>query len=164
MQLIDDPLVVEMTINIPSPYKEADAIRFLNMAVEGRENSTAYVFAIRLSDGGTFMGGIGLHISPRFGHAELGYWLGAPYRRKGYITEAIGTMIDAGFSNTDVARIHAVPWVHNAASAKALLATGMKFEAALEDYAIKDGKAQSANLYRILRTDWDARRTQDVDK
>ena len=28
-----------------------------------------------------FMGAIGLHLSEKYGHAEIGYWMGASYRR-----------------------------------------------------------------------------------
>ncbi|WP_420460694.1 GNAT family N-acetyltransferase [Neolewinella sp.] len=111
------------------------------------------------------MGAVGLHLIEKYGHAELGYWLGKPYRRRGYISEAVGALITAGFEHLpDLARIQAIHKLDNDASGGALLANGLTREATLDDYVIKDGMSQTVVSYRILRREWAAGRTQDADK
>lgn len=164
IKLANDPLIAEWTLSVPSPYTETDAIYFLNMAHEKWRNEEGYIFAIRTLADPTLMGCIGLHRDLKYGTAELGYWMGAPYRRRGYISEAVGAVVDFGFTHTDVPRIYAMHIIGNEASGKALLANGLLREAQLDDHSVKNGVAQTAIQYRILRREWEQRRTQDKDK
>ena len=161
--LANDPLIAEMTLSVPSPYTEAAAVAFLHMAQRGREEATAFIFAIRLSEDGELMGCIGLHLDPKYGHAEIGYWMGAPYRRQGYISEAVAVMVDFGFQYTEVVRIQAIHKLGNVSSGKALLHGGMQREAQLDSYVIKNGAPQTVIQYRILRGEWTAKRPPSGD-
>ena len=152
--LANDPLIARMTLSVPSPYGQADAIFFLNMAQQGRLAENAFIYAIRSPGDRALMGAIGLHISGKYGHAELGYWMGEPYRRRGYVSEAVGAMVDAAFTHTRVVRIQAMHKAGNDHSGRALLANGLCREAVLEDYVIKDGEPQTVIQYRILRKEW----------
>lgn len=160
IKLANDPLIAQWTLSVPSPYTEADAIFFLNMAHEKRKEDQAYIFAIRLPDEPTLMGCIGLHRDTKYGTAELGYWMGAPYRRQGYVSEAVGALIDFGFRHTEVPRIYAMHIEGNEPSGRALLANGLQYEARLEDHSVKNGAAQTALQYRILRREWERGRKQ----
>ena len=163
--LANDPLIAEMTLSVPSPYGEADALQFLQLVNMGRKTSTAFIYAIRSPDDRVFMGAIGLHLSEKYGHAELGYWMGAPYRRRGYVSEAVGAVIAAGFTHLpDLVRIQAIHKAGNDASGGALLSNGMLREATLDEYVIKNGAPQTVVSYRILRREWVAGRKQDADK
>ena len=163
--LANDPLIAEMTLSVPSPYGEANAVQFLQLVNMGRSTGTAFIYAIRSPNDRTFMGAIGLHLIEKYGHAELGYWMGAPYRQNGYVSEAVGALIAAGFEYLpDVARIQAIHKYGNDASGGALLANGMIREATLDDYVIKDGATQTVVSYRILRREWTAGHTQNADK
>lgn len=161
--LADDPLIAEWTLSVPSPYTEADAIYFLNMVNEKRRDEQAYIFGIRLHDNPTLMGCIGLHLDPKYGTAELGYWMGAPYRRRGYISEAVGAVVNFGFEHSEVPRIQAMHIIGNESSGRALLANGLLREAQLDDHSVKNGVAKTAIQYRILRREWEQAYTQDRD-
>lgn len=154
IRLCNDPLIAEMTLSISDPYEESDAIAWLHAANQGRRTRSAFVYAIRTGTGAELMGGIGIHVSPKYGHGELGFWMGAPYRGKGYVTEAIGAVIDFGFRELELPRIHAIHKLGNDASGGAMLRNGMRREATLEDYVIKDGRPQTVVLYRILRGEY----------
>lgn len=151
LELGDDPTLAEMTLNIPHPYREEDAVWWLNKAITGREDGSAYIFAIREGETGRFLGGIGLHLEARHRRAEAGYWIGKPYRGQGYVTEALGRLLRFGFEELDVHRIQATHWVGNPASGRVMLKNGMELEGELKDYYFRDGKARSVFLYRILR-------------
>ncbi|MBB4078320.1 RimJ/RimL family protein N-acetyltransferase [Lewinella aquimaris] len=152
--LANDPVVEEMTLTMPYPYGEADAVAFINRANVSRKEGSAFMYAIRLKGVDEFMGGVGLHIDPKYGYGELGYWMGAPFRGKGYVTEAVGALIDLAFETTGLVRIQAMTRDHNHASGKILLNNGMQREAVMEDHTIKNGEVQTVIQYRILRREW----------
>jgi RimJ/RimL family protein N-acetyltransferase len=101
------------------------------------------------------MGAVGLHFREQYGHAELGYWMGAPYRGRGYVKEAVGAVIDAGFRHSEVVRIQAIHHDNNPASGRILLSNGLQREAVLDSYVIKNGRAQTVVQYRLLRSEWE---------
>ena len=163
--LANDPLIAEMTLSVPSPYGEADAVQFLQLVHTGRTMGRAFIYALRSPTDRSFMGAIGLHLSEKYGHGELGYWLGKPFRRKGYVSEAVGVLVAAAFTHLpDLVRIQAIHKAGNDASGGALLRNGLRREATLDEYVIKDGAAQTVVSYRILRREWVDGRKQDADK
>ncbi|CAH0999977.1 hypothetical protein LEM8419_01197 [Neolewinella maritima] len=161
--LANDPLIAEMTLAIPSPYGEADAVQFLHLVNTARKTETGFIYAIRSPEQRSFMGAVGLHLHKKYGHAEIGYWIGAPHRGQGYVAEAVGAVIDAGFGYTELQRIHAIHRIDNAASGGVLLHNRMTLEATLDDYMVKNGIPQTVRSYRILRPEWEARRTQKAN-
>jgi RimJ/RimL family protein N-acetyltransferase len=60
--------------------------------------------------------------------AELGYWLGAPFRGRGYMTEAARAVVDFGFDGLGLDQISWCAVVGNAASAVVARRTGFAFE------------------------------------
>lgn len=154
IELANDPLIGEMTLNIPHPYTEESAIFWLNLAYTGRESGSKFIFAIRDKNSGEFMGGIGLHPGNPHRRGELGYWIGAPYRRNGYVSEAAGRLIQFGFEELDMLRIEATHLLGNEASGRVMTNNGMEFEGDLNDYYSKNGVPRSVRLYAILRSKW----------
>ena len=163
IELANDPLIAEMTLSVPSPYGEADAVFFLNLVNAGRSSGSAFIYAIRAPADRTFMGAIGLHMIEKYGHAELGYWMGKPFRGRGYVSEAVGALISASFTHTELARIQAIHKAGNEASGGALRHNGMLREGTLDDYVMKNGTPQTVISYRILRREWAERHNQNAD-
>lgn len=154
--LANDPLIGEMTLNIPHPYTEESAVFWVNLANEGREDGKKYIFAIRDGETEEFMGGIGIHHGNPHRRGELGYWIGAPHRRRGYVSEAAGRLIRFGFEELNLLRIQATHLVGNEPSGRVMTGNGMRWEADLTDYYIKNGQTRSVKQYRILRGEWAA--------
>jgi len=98
LPLIGTREVAATTLRIPHPYTVQDAKAFLLLVQEpGR-----IWLAISLRSDGRQIGGIGLTVDQQHQHAELGYWLGAPYWGKGYATEAVRAVVawgDAHFAS-----------------------------------------------------------------
>lgn len=59
--------------------------------------------------------------------AEVGYWLGVPFWRKGYCTEALGALIDFSFTTQNVTQIIARCEKDNIASQKVMIRCGMHY-------------------------------------
>ncbi|HEX7758545.1 MAG TPA: GNAT family N-acetyltransferase [Caulobacteraceae bacterium] len=89
--LANDLGVARMTSSIPHPFPRAAADSFVAKAA-GADLAREAVFAIEAEDG-DLAGILGFH--PKGGTApELGYWLGRPYRGRGYMTEAVNGALD----------------------------------------------------------------------
>lgn len=87
-QYCADPLF-ETTMNTPWPYERKHAVHFVESHVPiGWEDDREYTWAIRADD--EFLGVIGYREETR----DVGYWLGAPHRGRGYMTEAGSAVVD----------------------------------------------------------------------
>ncbi|MDP1738616.1 MAG: GNAT family N-acetyltransferase [Caulobacter sp.] len=89
-QLCNDPEIARMTATMPSPYALEDAQAFIDRCAAADPRHHAPM-VIDLDDEG-LVGGLGFH-SKGPGPVEVGYWIGAPFRGRGYASEAlIGAM------------------------------------------------------------------------
>jgi [ribosomal protein S5]-alanine N-acetyltransferase len=83
--------------------------------------------------------------------AELGYWLGAPYRGRGIMSEAIRAFTDEAFETYSLTRIFALPFARNAASCRALEKAGYVLEGVLRRSCIKEGQILDQRQYARIR-------------
>ena len=87
-QYCSDP-VFERLMTTPWPYERKHAAHFVEKYVPlGWEDETEFTWAIR-SDS-DFLGMIGYRAQLRM----IGYWLGAPHRGSGYMTEAATSVVE----------------------------------------------------------------------
>ena len=149
-RLIGAREVAESLLRVPYPYTEYDARNFI---VSMRESGEAR-FAINLAKEQNLIGGMGLRIHPEHPRAELGYWLGAPYWRHGYATEASRAVVEYGFETLGLHRISASAFRENVASAKVLQKIGMLHEGCLREHVLKWGRFIDLEIYGILRSEW----------
>lgn len=85
-----DPLF-ERFMTLPWPYQAKDADYFLGGLVpDGWNSGSEFTWAIRDRTGGPLLGMIG----HRTALQDVGFWLGAPHRGKGLMTEAVGAVSD----------------------------------------------------------------------
>ena len=101
-------------------------------------------------------GGVGLS-NVRRGVAEmasLGYWIGEPFARQGYMTAALPLVLDFAFTRLRLHRIEAACLPTNVPSRALLLRTGFHQEGYARSYLLIDGKWQDHLLFAILREDW----------
>lgn len=149
-----NPKIAQMTLNIPDPYAEKDAIFWLNMANQGFVNGSKYIFAIRQLGHKEFIGGIGLTLHPQFERAALGYWLAEPYWNRGYVTEAVGRVLAFGFNELKLNKIYATHLLENPASGKVMIKNGMIHEGILIDHMKKGNQYMSVNQYRLTKEEY----------
>jgi len=142
--------VAQMTLRIPHPYTEKDAREFL----ANIESDDEVRLSIRLRSDGRLIGGVGLRLAEQHQNAELGYWLGVPYWGNGYATEAARAMLDYGFEELGLHRIHASHFAHNPASGRILRKLGMRYEGCQLEHFRKWDRFVDSELYGILRRDW----------
>ncbi|MEL7213201.1 MAG: GNAT family protein [Pseudomonadota bacterium] len=116
--------------------------------------SAVPLFLIRREDD-TLLGAITLD-NIRRGPAQagtLGYWVGAPHARHGYMREAIQSVVHYGFTQLDLSRVEAACLPENAASRGVLEKCGFKYEGVAQSYLQINGRWRNHVLYANLRGD-----------
>lgn len=83
----------------------------------------------------------------------LGYWVGLPFVRQGYMREAIGGVCHYAFRAMDLSRLEAACLPENAASRGVLETAGFKYEGVAQSYLQINGRWRNHVLYANLRND-----------
>jgi ribosomal-protein-alanine N-acetyltransferase len=83
----------------------------------------------------------------------LGYWIGAPFARRGYMREAVQAMVHFAFASLDISRVEAACLPENAASRGVLEKSGFKYEGVAQSYLQINGRWRNHVLYANLRND-----------
>ncbi|MBZ9820625.1 GNAT family N-acetyltransferase [Mesorhizobium sp. CA4] len=146
--LADNRHVAEMLARMPHPYGEAEGRTFLAMAASRR---AGIVYALTLKDAGTFVGCAGLNTTDR--GLELGYWIGEPYWKRGYATEAAHALVDLAFQRTSIQVLHASTRVINPASRRVIHKCGFQYAGQGMLNSIVAGQVP-VERYRLDRKTW----------
>jgi len=153
--------ITDNTRTLPYPYEHEDAIGWIDILDKGFKNKDQYAFAIRQKSDLKFIGGIGLTIELSNNRAELGYWLAEPFWNKGFVTEAVQSILKFGFETLNLNKVVAVYLTSNEASGKVMLKNGMTKEGEFKDHDVKkdhtiaDGKYVSLIQYRMLKSEYE---------
>jgi ribosomal-protein-alanine N-acetyltransferase len=83
----------------------------------------------------------------------LGYWIGEPHVRQGYMREAIEAVVHHAFTALDLSRIEAACLPENVASRGVLEKCGFKYEGVAQAYLQINGRWRNHVLYANLRSD-----------
>lgn len=161
-ELSDAPVLAEILSNknildslrdgIPYPYTEQDGREYISSMLAEEEKN---VFAFAITADERVIGSIGvfrqenIHIRT----AEMGYYIAERYWNKGIMTEAVRQTCTYVFEHSDIIRIYAEPFAHNAASCKVLEKAGFEYEGTLRKNAVKNGKVIDMKMYSLLKTD-----------
>lgn len=124
-----DPEVPRWT-TLPSPYTREHAEDFVAKAAGWWDERSELTWGIRRE--GAWIGMIGLHRVSPGGAAEIGFWMSAPARGHGYLSEAARAVIDFGFAEPlALARIEWRAVAGNIASARTARSLGFRYEGML---------------------------------
>ncbi|MGN8025089.1 GNAT family N-acetyltransferase [Microbacterium sp. 22242] len=148
-----DPEIPRWT-TVPSPYARADAEDYVRLVGQWWEDGSQTVWAAYAD--GVIVASIGLHHIVKHasgGDAELGYWVAAPARGRGYLTEAARAVIDWGFTELGLARITWRAVVGNVASARSARALGFRFEGVQRQVLTGPRGRDDGWVAGLLRTD-----------
>ncbi len=147
---INDKDIARWTSNIPHPYSEKDALKYIKECQKKRQRGEAYQFCI-ISEDNQLVGGIGIFsIDKKNKNAEIGYWIAKDYWGKGIATEAVSLMLDFGFSELNLHRVYARVLGENIGSQKVLEKSGFTFEGNARKSEFKNNKWNDMLNYGIL--------------
>jgi ribosomal-protein-alanine N-acetyltransferase len=129
--------------------------RRLRRYSEDLRSDLAYAFFVYRQSDNALIGGLTL-ANVRRGVAQagsLGYWMGAPFARQGYMTEAVRALIPFAFGPLRLHRLEAACIPSNAASIRLLEKCGFAREGLARRYLCINGLWQDHYLYALLITD-----------
>lgn len=158
--LAGDKQVASTTLNIPHPYENGIAEKWISTHDETYNEGKGVVFAITMMKSGELVGAISLMNMVEGHQAELGYWVGVPYWNNGYCTEAGKAVLRYGFKDRGLNRIHASYLTRNPASSRVMEKLGMISEGIRKEHVLKWGVFEDLGLMGILRVDWDMQNIQ----
>ncbi len=118
------------------------------------EESALPLFLIRREDQ-RLLGAVTLD-NIRRGPAQagtIGYWIGQPYARNGYMREAVVALIHYAFTRLDLSRIESACLPENTPSRGLLEKCGYKYEGVAQSYLQINGRWRNHVLYANLRSD-----------
>jgi RimJ/RimL family protein N-acetyltransferase len=153
-RLAGDWAIADTTLLIPHPYEDGVAEQWISTHRPGFEAGKSATFAIVLRRSGELVGAVGLAIRAEVDRAELGYWVGKPYWKQGYCTEASQAVVDFGFSALGLNRIYAGHFARNPASGRVMQKLGMTLEGTLRQHDKARGRYEDLVIYGVLRSEW----------
>jgi ribosomal-protein-alanine N-acetyltransferase len=127
--------------------------RRIRRYAEDLRTDQGYAFLIFRSSDDTLVGGLTL-ANIRRGVAQagsLGYWMGQPFVRQGYMTAAVRAVIPFAFATLRLHRLEAACIPTNNGSIRLLEKTGFVREGYARDYLCINGTWQDHLLYGRLR-------------
>lgn len=116
---------------------------------------TSYSFVILRREDEALLGGVTLS-NIRRGVAQsgsLGYWIGQPFARRGYMTEALHGLIGFAFDELELHRIEAACLPSNLASRAVLERIGFSEEGFAREFLRINGSWQDHSLFAMLKND-----------
>lgn len=135
---------------LPYPYTKRDATDFIRSTLSADPDKN-FSFAIVVAD--RVVGSIGAfrqeNIHSRT--AEMGYYIAQDQWGKGLTTRAVRELCALLFAQTDLLRIFAEPFSHNAASCRVLEKAGFLREGILRQNAVKNAQIVDMILYAKLK-------------
>jgi len=129
--------------------------RRLKRYAEELRADQGYSFFVLRKEDNALLGGVVL-ANIRRGVAQaasLGYWMGMPYARRGYMTAALRALVPVAFDALRLHRLEAACLPSNAASIRLLEKTGFRREGYAREYLCINGVWQDHVLYARLQTD-----------
>ena len=163
IEYLNDPDIYENTSHIPFPYTAGDADWWIARKLEQNKKFGQPVsFAIRNSED-KLIGAAGFDgLLPGDSHkAELGYWLGKPFRGQGIMPAVIQRLCTHAFSTFALEKIIAYTFCNNKSSQAVLEKSGFTPEGYCRKHIKKDGRFIDCYRYILWPKNTDV--TQRID-
>jgi ribosomal-protein-alanine N-acetyltransferase len=129
--------------------------RRLRRYAEDVRSDQAYAFFVFRKSDNALIGGLTL-ANIRRGVAQagsLGYWMGAPFARQGFMTEAVRTLVPFAFGPLRLHRLEAACIPTNIGSMRLLEKNGFVREGLARQYLCINGSWQDHVLYALITVD-----------
>jgi ribosomal-protein-alanine N-acetyltransferase len=135
----------------------ADAERFAAYLRRSQESTFEALLLVRREDR-ALLGAVNLSEIVRgvFLSAYLGYWIGAPYARQGYMREGLGLALDHAVKTLRLHRLEANIQPANTASKRLVESLGFRREGFSPRYLKIGGRWRDHERWAILKEDWRA--------
>jgi [ribosomal protein S5]-alanine N-acetyltransferase len=135
--LSNDPEIADFTLSYVHPQPDGWAKTRLERSIDSFQNGKHYSFAVCSRESLEVIADCSISFEERHRRGEMGYWCGAPFRGRGFMTEAARALLMFGFGQLGLHRVQASHFPRNPASARILKKIGMRHEGVLRGYVQK---------------------------
>jgi len=143
--------VARTTANVPHPYPQGLAERWIRSTHAPLASGMSIQLGLSLRTDGALVGAIALVRDPPGTGGQIGYWLGLPWWGEGYMTEAVGAILDHARQSMNLDHVIAEVFIGNVASTRVLEKTGFEFIGEADrDLPLRGGRKQVKRFERRL--------------
>lgn len=147
--------VADTTLSLPHPYPAGGGGEWIATHAEAWEQREHLTLAIcKAGRTGQLIGAIGLRISLKHLHGEIGYWIGADSWGNGYATEAARAIVAFGFGELSLHRIQGRHFTRNVASGRVMQKLGMHLEGVNRHAYRRWETFEDVAVYGLLSNEW----------
>lgn len=146
--LIGNFRVAKNLSRVPYPYTEADGHTWLADIAAKLPSAPDHPFALTRKSDGAFIGVCAVHPSEDF---TFGYWLGEPFWRMGYATEAAQRVARFAFEELGATKLTAGYMIDNPASGRVLEKLGFVYTHDVPYQCVSRGEEIAAHRLVLTR-------------
>ena len=139
-------------IHVPMPASVAETLEFSIKRFHLANPLGKHVMVDKAS--GKMISSIDIRPDEKNHAAETGYALNRAYWGRGFMTEALKTVIEVSFKELGIHRLESFHAPENLGSGRVMQKAGMKYEGTLRDHELlPNGTYVDSKMYAILSTD-----------
>ena len=142
-----------------SPYDDSEVGRMIRLERRARIAHAGYRFHISLKNERRIIGSVGLTniVYGAFLSGYVGYKLDAENVNRGFMTEALGRVVDFAFLDLGLHRLEANIMPRNGASLRVVRKLGFVYEGISSRYLRIDGEWEDHARYVLFNENWRGR-------
>ncbi|GAA5162131.1 GNAT family protein [Viridibacterium curvum] len=157
-ELESDPNVVQYFGQSPMQKLE-DAFKWIEQRQRGLDNGALMAWSVFEKEQGRLIGSCSVYArNQSFRSAMCGYELSPDVWGRGFMSEAVSSMLSFGFSSLQLNRVGAGTATENLRSVKFLERLGFVREGVMRQYWYANGAFHDAYSYSLLAEDWRAQK------
>jgi len=154
VKLLEEKEVAATTLMLPYPCSRDKAEKMITEYQQAENDRKTMRWAIILKSSYELIGGIRLVPNQAFNSAEIGFWIGKPFWKKGYGFEAAAEVIDFGFEKLSLNRLEAHAMLENTPSIELLQKLGFSKEGLHPELVIKWGEYKDVVTFGFLKKNY----------
>lgn len=146
---------VTATTFVPHPYTLEHASEWIELHKHWIQEKKAFPLAMMKKDTKELVGTMTLRVDLKHHKGELAYWVGNPYWKQGFATEAAQKIIEFGFNEIQLQRIWSAAMTENPASVKVMQKAGLSYEGTLKKDIYHWNEYKDIDVYGLIKEDYE---------
>lgn len=151
---------VAATTTIPHPYRPDHSFAWVDMDAQNRLSGRACAFLLEWSEERQVVGAIDLVLDSTGCRGNVGYWIGVPYWRHGFATEALREILRHAFVDLRLLYVGACHLIRNPASGRVMEKAGLRLEKIVSGAVERDGALEDVVHRGLFADEWRSERSQ----
>lgn len=153
IQLAGERRIAETT-SIPHPYQPYFAHEWVNKDARNRLGGRACAFVLEWAEEGRIVGAIELILDSTGVRGRVGYWIGVPYWRQGFATEALREILRHAFEDLRLPYVGASHLLRNPASGRVMEKAGLRLEKIVSRVVESNGVVENVAHRGLFADEW----------